>query len=300
MADHPLHPDLAKLNKLNFPMHNALLPVCNAFLRLPISRRYRGIRCEKHRANGVPVRVYSPKDLEGDAPALVYFHGGGFALRAAPQHYKLAQVYAEEARCRVVLVDYSLRPFPAPANDCYTAWQWTVRSCRKLHIDPTRMAVGGDSAGGALAIACCLMARDRAFSMPCFQLLIYPVTDRRLETRSAKALVDAPMWNTEKSRVMWKRYLSAPHSLPMEYASPMEAESFTGLPGAYVETAEFDSLRDEGTAYAAALQKTGAPVELNMTRGTVHGFELCWKAQPTQYAIDRRVDALRRALHKAL
>lgn len=299
MADYPLHPDLARLKKLDFPMHSALLPLCNAFLHVPISRRYRGIRCKKYRADGVPVRVYSPKGLTGDAPVLVYFHGGGFALRAAPQHYKLAQVYCEEANCRVVLVDYSVRPFPAPVNDCFTAWRWVVNNSRRLAIDPTRMAIGGDSAGGALAIACCLMARDSAVPLPCFQLLIYPVTDRRLQTASMAAFPDTPMWNAKKSRTMWQRYLSKPHDLPMEYASPMEAESFAGLPGAYVETAEFDSLRDEGAAYAAALQKTGAPVELNMTKGTVHGFELCWKAQPTQYAIDRRTDALRRALHKA-
>lgn len=298
---YPIHPQLEKLGKLNAPMHEALLPLCNAFLRLPISRRYRGIRCKKYaiRANGrkVELRVYAPKDLKGTAPCLVYFHGGGFALRGAPQHYKLAQVYCEEVRCRVVFVDYGVKPFPVPAEDCFAAYLWTVRNAAKLHIDPTRIAVGGDSAGGNLAVACCLMARDMLAPLPCFQMLIYPVTDRRMQTLSMAAFPDTPMWNAEQNRFMWKWYLSKPHDLPTEYASPMEAESLKGLPNAYVETAEFDCLRDEGAAYGAALQKAGSTVEMNMTAGTVHGFELAWNAEPTQTAIDRRVNALRRALN---
>ena len=296
MKPYPIHPRYSALEKLDAPMHSALLPLCNAFLRLPISRRYRGIRRTKKRADGVPVSIYSPKDLKGDAPCLVYFHGGGFALRAAPQHYKLAQVYCEEARCRVVLVDYSVRPFPAPVLDCFAAYRWVVKNAHRLAIDPKRIAVGGDSAGGALAAACCLMARDKRIPLPCFQLLVYPVTDRRMQTPSMAAFPDTPMWNAKKNAVMWRRYLSRPHDLPMEYASPMEAESFSGLPDAYVEVAEFDCLRDEGVAYAMALQKGGAKVEMNMTAGTVHGFELAWKAEPTQMAIDRRVHALRKAL----
>lgn len=300
MTNYPLHPDLAGLAKLNPPMNSALLAVSNAFLRLPLCRRYRGIRLKRRRISGYSNRrmglhIYAPKDLTATAPCLVYFHGGGFAMRAAPQHYKLAQVYAEEARCRVVLVDYSLAPFPAPAEDCFAAYKWVINRAAKLHIDPTRIAVGGDSAGGALAAAVCLMARDRCCSVPCFQLLVYPVTDRTMTTPSMQAFRDTPMWNTEKSKIMWQRYLSRPFQIPVEYAAPMEAESLAGLPNAYVETAEFDCLRDEGAAYAVRLQQAGSAVELNMTKGTVHGFELKWKAQPTQNAIDRRVEALQKA-----
>lgn len=298
MANYPLHPDLAGLAKLNPPMNTGLLAVSNAFLRLPLCRRFRGIRLKKRRIPGyghrLGLHIYTPRKLKETAPCLVYFHGGGFAMRAAPQHYKLAQVYAEEAGCRVVLVDYSLHPFPAPAEDCFTAYKWVVHNCRKLQVDPTRIAVGGDSAGGALAAAVCLMARDRCCVAPCFQLLVYPVTDRTMSTPSMAAFRDTPMWNTVKNEIMWQRYLSRPTDTPMEYASPMEAPSLTGLPDAYVETAEFDCLRDEGAAYAVALQRAGSRVELNMTKGTVHGFELKWKAQPTQSAIDRRVEALRK------
>ena len=302
MDPYSLHPELTGLNKLRLPMNRFLLSLINGFLRLPLCRRYRGIRCKKRKAriNGrvVPLRIYAPKDLTENAPCLVYFHGGGFVLRAAPHHYKLAQVYAEEAKCRVVLVDYSLAPFPAPTEDCFAAYRWVIEQAPKLGIDPTRTAVGGDSAGGALAAACCLMARDRKLPAPCFQLLIYPVTDRRMQTASMAQFSDTPMWNAKNNRIMWKRYLPPSHPEPIEYASPMEALSFTHLPNAYVETAEFDCLRDEGAAYGTALSKAGSTVEINMTAGTPHGFELKWKAEPTQKAIDRRVDALRRAFTK--
>lgn len=299
MADYPLHPDLSGLSKLNPPMNTALLAISNAFLRFPLCRRYRGIRLKKQRipaySGRIGLHIYAPKELKDTAPCLVYFHGGGFAMRAAPQHYKLAQVYAEEARCRVVLVDYRLSPFPAPAEDCFAAYKWVVANCTKLKVDHARIAVGGDSAGGALAAAVCLMARDQNFPQPCFQLLVYPVTDQTMSTPSMAAFPDTPMWNARKNGIMWQRYLSSPFDAPVEYASPMDAESLEGLADAYVETAEFDCLRDEGAAYAVRLQKSGSCVELNMTKGTVHGFELKWNAQPTQQAIDRRVEALKAA-----
>lgn len=299
MSKYPLHPDLARIGKLNPPMNRIVLVLGNACLRLPLCRKYRGIRLKKRSISGygrrIGLHIYAPKDLKGTAPCLVYFHGGGFAMRAAPQHYKLAQVYAEEARCRVVLVDYSLAPFPAPAEDCFAAYKWVMQNAHKLHIDPARIAVGGDSAGGALAAAVCLMARDRKCPAPCFQMLVYPVTDRAMSTRSMADFRDTPMWNTCKNEIMWQRYLRRPFETPIEYASPMDANSLEELPDAYVETAEYDCLRDEGAAYAVRLQQSGSRVELNMTKGTVHGFELKWKAGPTQSAIDRRVEALRNA-----
>lgn len=301
MSEYPLHPDLASLSKLNVPANPALLAMGNVLLRLPFFHpRYRGIRCKKIRIRGhksrITLRLYRPRNRKGNAPCLVYFHGGGFATRTAPQHYRLVQVYAEEVGCAAVLVDYVPCPFPGPAEDCFLAYRWIVEHARRLKLDPTRIAVGGDSAGGCLAAACCLMARDRRIPMPCFQMLVYPVTDHTMGTRSMAAFTDTPMWNSEKNQAMWQRYLSYPYPAPVEYASPMQAQSLAGLPDAYVETAEFDCLRDEGAAYAMRLQKSGSAIELYMSKGTVHGFEFKWKAQPTQLAIDRRVDALRRAL----
>lgn len=299
MSKYPLHPELSRLARLNAPTNAAFVKLGNILLRFPLCRRYRGIRLRKRRIPGprrsIGLHIYAPKALKGSAPCLVYFHGGGFAMRAVPQHYKLAQVYAEEARCRVVLVDYRPAPFPAPVLDCYAAYKWVVKNVRKLLIDPSRIAVGGDSAGGALAAAVCLMARDQNFPPPCFQMLIYPVTDRAMTTASMAAFPDTPMWNSRKNEVMWKRYLSRPFSVPVEYASPMDAHTLKDLPDAYVETAEFDCLRDEGAAYAVRLQQDGSHVEINMTKGTVHGLELEWNATPTQHAIDRRVNALQKA-----
>lgn len=303
MSNYPLHPELKKLSKLSAPNSVAMLPVINGFLSLPLWKRVKGVkskagRCKSYDGYGVPFRVFTPKDAGGPLPCLVYFHGGGFAIKASPHHYHLAQLYAKMGRCKVVFVDYRLarkHPFPTPAEDCFAAYRYVLDHADEFGIRRDKIAVGGDSAGGALAAACCLMARDRGVTMPCFQLLIYPVTDRRMQTNSMAAFPDTPMWNAEKNKSMWELYLREEADDQLPYASPMEAASFACLPRAYVETAEFDCLRDEGAAYAVALRKAGVPVEIFMTKGTVHGYDFLTKTEPVKIALDRRYIALQRA-----
>ena len=129
--------------------------------------------------------------------------------------------------------------------------------------------------------------------MPLFQLLIYPVTDRRMQTESCKKFTDTPMWNSKLSEMMWHNYLQEDNPSNIAYASPMEADSFEGLPDAYVETAEFDCLHDEGIAYAEALRKAGAAVEINETKGTMHGFDIVRNAPTTQKAVAKRIEYIR-------
>ena len=174
---------------------------------------------------------------------------------------------------------------------------WAAASI-KLSIDPARVAVAGDSAGGALAAAVCQMARDRGSSLPCAQLLIYPVTDRRMDYPSCRAYTDTPMWNARLSKKMWQGYVQDPAAPHMAYASPMEADTFEGLPPAYVETAEFDCLHDEGVAYALALQGAGVDVTLSETEGTMHGFDIAMKAPTTQAAIAARLAYLDKVFYE--
>ncbi len=245
----------------------------------------------------IEILIFDPYGIEEPAPCLVYDHGGGFFFGGAGYHYKLAKQYALETPCKVVFVQYRLalkNPHPTPVCDCYSALRWTFENADKLNIDKAKIAVGGDSAGGALAAAVCQMARDRGTDMPLFQLLVYPVTDRRMNYDSCCKFTDTPMWNAKLSVKMWQGYVQDENAPDIAYASPMEAKIFENLPSAYVETAEFDCLHDEGIAYAEVLRKAGVSVELNETQGTMHGFDIVEKAPTTKAAVANRIDYMQR------
>ena len=249
----------------------------------------------------ISVVVIDPYGLEEVSPCLVYYHGGGFFFEGAGYHYKLAKQYALECECRVIFVQYRLapkNPHPTPAEDCYASLRWTFENAERLKIDQEKIAVGGDSAGGALAAAVCQMARDRGTDMPLFQLLVYPVTDRRMNYDSCRKYTDTPMWNAKLSVKMWQGYVQDENAPDIAYASPMEAQSFEKLPSAYVETAEFDCLYDEGIAYANALLEAGVSVELNETRGTMHGFDIVEKAETTKRAVAERISYMKHQLYR--
>lgn len=244
----------------------------------------------------IEVLFFEPYGIEEPSPCLVYYHGGGFTLAASAAHYRVIKQCSLEAECKVVFVQYRLapeNPHPTPSEDCYAALRWTFENAEMLNIDRNAIAVGGDSAGGALAAAVCQMARDRGTDMPLFQLLIYPVTDRRMQTDSCRQFTDTPMWNAKLNEKMWSDYLQDETASSLAYASPMEAQSLENLPDAYVETAEFDCLRDEGIAYARALKDAGATVVLNETKGTMHGFDIVRNAPTTKKAVAKRIEYIR-------
>lgn len=229
-------------------------------------------------ADGAPVHltIYRRSGLDWRAPCLVYFHGGGFCIRDQGYIHRYAAQYARGAECAVVFVHYrtaDAAPFPAPFEDCYAALRRVWDNTSKLRLDRARIAVGGDSAGGALAAACALRARDEGGPKLCFQLLVYPATDSRMETDSMRKYTDSPLWNAGLNRKMWAIYLrDGDHGMP-QCAAPMLASDFSGLPPAYVEVEEFDCLHDEGTAYAKALERAGVLVQLEDVKGAFHGFD---------------------------
>lgn len=249
----------------------------------------------------IEVLLFEPRGIVENSPCLVYYHGGGFFFGAAWYHYKIAKRYALEVGCKLAFVQYRLapkNPHPTPSEDCYAALKWTFENSSRLGIDKNRIAVGGDSAGGALAAAVCQMARDRGTDMPCFQLLVYPVTDRRMDTESNRKFTDTPMWNSTLSAMMWQGYVQDENLSNIAYASPMEANSFAGLPDAYVETAEFDCLRDEGIAYAGALKAAGVEAVLNETKGTMHGFDAATGATVSKNAVARRIQYMKKMFER--
>ena len=250
--------------------------------------------------DGTPIRltIYRPEALDWAAPCLVYFHGGGFCLEDAGYIHRYAAQYAEGARCMVVFVHYrtsDTAPFPAPFQDCYAALRWVWDNAASLRVDRARLAVGGDSAGGALAAACALRARDENGPRLSFQLLIYPVTDCRMKTASMQKYTDSPLWNAELNRKMWELYLQDGDCGTPEYAAPMLARDFSGLPSTYVEVEEFDCLHDEGVAYAQALEAAGVKVQLEDVPGTFHGFDLFTGREISQAMVQKRLQALRQA-----
>jgi acetyl esterase/lipase len=248
----------------------------------------------------IPLRIYRPQADE-ILPVFVYFHGGAFALGEIKLFDAVCGGFAADADVVVVSVDYRLAPeypFPAAVEDCYAALEWVAANAEDLAVDPAAVAVGGLSAGGALAAAVALMARDRNGPAIAFQLLVNPVLDDRLETVSARSFTDTPLWNSREAAIMWDLYLGPKLRQVSPYAAPARATDLSGLPPAYVLTSEFDPLRDEGIAYALRMLEEGIAVELHNVAGTFHGFDAFPTSISRTIAAEQHT-ALRRALYKS-
>jgi acetyl esterase len=222
----------------------------------------------------ITVRAYSPGG-PGPHPALVYYHGGGWVIGDLYTHDGLCRSLTNAARCAVVSVDYRLAPeskYPVPAEDSYAALRWVAANAGRLGIDPRRIAVGGDSAGGNLATVVALMARERGGPALVHQVLIYPVTDHDLSTPSYLENATGYVLTREGMRWFWSHYLAREAQGREPHASPLRASSLAGLPSALVITAEYDPLRDEGEAYAARLRDAAVPVTVTRYPGMFHGF----------------------------
>ncbi|HSE95538.1 MAG TPA: alpha/beta hydrolase [Methylomirabilota bacterium] len=222
----------------------------------------------------IAMRLYRPAG-RAPFPALVFYHGGGWVIGDLDTHDGLCRALTNAAGCVVASVDYRLAPehrFPTAAEDAHAAAAWLARHAPELGVDARRIAVGGDSAGGNLAAVVALMARDRGGPALAFQLLVYPVTDRDLDTPSYRENAEGYLLTREAMRWFWDHYLGDTGTGHHPYASPLRAERLTGLPPALVQTAGFDPLRDEGEAYATRLRAAGVPVTLTRYPGMIHGF----------------------------
>jgi acetyl esterase/lipase len=251
----------------------------------------------------VPVRVYRPQRREeGDlAPGVLLIHGGGFIIGSVEAEHAGAALMAVDSGAVVVSVEYRLapeHPFPAGLHDCYAALSYLHEEAASLGVDPARVALCGTSAGGGLAAASALLARDLGGPPVCFQMLHIPELDDRLETPSMRAFVDSPVWNRPLAVKSWQAYLGGHYGSPEipTYAAPARAEDLSGLPPAYVSTAEHDPLRDEGIIYALRMLQAGVSVELHQFPGTFHGSALVTTAAVSRRAQREAALVLRRAL----
>ncbi|MDO7867875.1 alpha/beta hydrolase [Nocardioides jiangxiensis] len=221
---------------------------------------------------GVPARLYVPR--AGSEALLVYIHGGGWIVGDIDSHDSTCRVLAEKAGVRVLSLDYRLapeHPFPAAYEDCMAAYRWVAAHAADLGADPARLAVGGDSAGGNLSAAVALQAAEEGLPLA-FQLLIYPATDPRAGTESHRLFREGFFLTGNLMDRATASYAPTPEKLADPRYAVIDAEVPAGLAPAYVCTAGFDPLRDEGEAYAEKLMAAGVEVEYECFTGQIHGF----------------------------
>jgi acetyl esterase len=253
-------------------------------------------------ASDIPLRVYrgigtTPADK---LPALIYYHGGGWLLGDLDSHDGVCRRFANVARCCVVSVDYRMAPehkFPAAVDDCAAATRWAVTQAGALGIDPARIAVGGDSAGGNLAAVMALLARDGALPPLTFQLLIYPATDMMMTTVSSRTITDGVPLTSKTMRWFIDHYTRGGADERDWRASPLRAADLSGTAQALVLTCACDPLCDEGIAYAHRLEREGVRVTHLHFSDQIHGFMSMGRIiRAADVAIDMMGVALKKAL----
>ena len=305
MAKYPIKKEFFPFSWFKPPISKPFLKLVVPFVKVPkfiYKDKALTTTCheiESYDGKKIQCFLFSPKQSSENAPCLIYIHGGGFVLPAGGYHYKNAMYYAKELGCKVWFINYRLAPkypFPVFFEDCYTATCYLYDNAERLGIDTNKIGIGGDSAGSTLSVGVCMMAKDRNHPIKfIFQMLPYPFLDMRGISESNKKYTDTPMWNSKLSkRITPFVKVNREDASSYVYFSPVEANSFDYLPPAYIETAEFDCLHDDGIIYAELLKKAGVPVVVNQTQGTMHGFDIKQKAPTTKQALEDRLAFMRK------
>ncbi|OUM02994.1 alpha/beta hydrolase [Variovorax sp. JS1663] len=245
----------------------------------------------------LPARLYAPSNET--LPVLLFFHGGGFTVGSIATHDTLCRVLSRKSGCAVVSLDYRLAPehkFPTASNDAWDALQFVAKEAAGLGLDGSRLALGGDSAGGTLAAACAIFARDAGLPVA-LQMLFYPGTTAHQDTPSHRRLAQGPLLDELLITWFFSQYLNTPADRDDWRFAPLNAEDVEGVAPAWIGLAECDPVVDEGIAYADKLRAAGVPVALEIYRGVIHEFVKMGRAIPE--ALQAQADAAR-ALKEAL
>ncbi|MED1470775.1 alpha/beta hydrolase [Bacillus salipaludis] len=224
----------------------------------------------------IPIRIYTPEG-DGPFPIVVYFHGGGFVYGGLESHDAVCRSIVKASQHLLVSVDYRLapeNPFPAAPNDCFTAAKWVYQNAVELNGDPTKLSVAGDSAGGNLATVVALMAKEQDGLEITKQVLLYPVVDHYQPEKYASYIENGSGYflTTDAMALFSRLYVQSDEYAEDYHAAPITAPDLSGLPPAFIITAEFDPLRDEGELYGEKLRETGVSAVIRREKGLIHGF----------------------------
>jgi acetyl esterase/lipase len=293
MPSTEFHPDLRKFARLapRSLVGPRSLRIVRTLSGLQRRRTPDGVEALTLRS-GIGVRLHRPVGVEQPGPALLWIHGGGYVIGSAQQDDALCHRFARELGVIVAAVDYRLAPeypYPAPLEDCYSALTWLVGLPA---VDPTRVAIAGASAGGGLAAALALLARDRGEVTPALQLLAYPMLDDR--SGSVPNSSNYRLWSPKSNRFGWAAYLG---NADPQTAVPARRDDVSGLPAAWIGVGTHDLFHDEDLAYADRLRAAGVPCHVEVVQGAFHGFDLVLpKAAVSQSFFTSQCAYLRTAL----
>jgi acetyl esterase/lipase len=253
-------------------------------------------------ASEIRVRIYRPAGNRSTLPGLYWIHGGGMIVGRIEDDEPRVKAFVGQIGCVAVSVEYRLapeHPHPAPVEDCYAGLVWTAERADEIGIDPALLAVGGASAGGGLAAATALLARDRGTPALIFQLLICPMLDDRNITPSSHEITDIGVWDRDMNISGWTALLGDERGTDVvsPYAAPARMSDLSGLPAAFIDVGALEVFRDEDVDYALRLMRAGVPTELHVYAGAYHGWDgFAPMARISQAAVAARIAALRRAL----
>jgi acetyl esterase/lipase len=288
------HPDLRVIAHLlpGGAFNRRTLPVIRALTRLQARRSPKDVDLARL-PSGISVRLHRPPHPDSAGGALLWIHGGGYVIGSAAQDDRRCRRFADRLGVPVAAVDYRLapkHPYPAALEDCYEALAWLTRL---PGVDPTRVAIGGASAGGGLTAALALLARDRGELAPVFQLMVYPMVDDRSCDRPRVRNRRYRMWNPNTNRLGWTAYLNGADP---QVAVPSRHDNLDGLPPAWIGVGTLDPLHDENVEYARRLKDAGVACDLDIVTGAFHGFDIVAPAAGVSRAFfDRQCEALRNA-----
>lgn len=241
--------------------------------------------------------IESKAEQKEPVPCIVYFHGGGFMMPLQTMMLENASFYAAKTGYKVFLPEYRYAP-KAPCRttieDCFYMVRHLMKHYMEYGVDPARMILYGDSAGGALAAGTAHLMRDRGLPAAAGQMLVYPVADHHSERYASMEKYKDAVWPKKSNLFMWKYYLKGAGEKAVRYASPMNMADFKGLPSAYVEPQEIDILLDEGIAYAKKLEQAGCLLELNVIPGSYHGFDWDHTSALVQRVLVHRCEVMRK------
>jgi len=302
--DNELAPVLAQAKALDFGDIAAARRLREGLM--PTYRPSQDVRLSEYQVRGlggapdVPVFVLAPGIVTKEKrPAVLWIHGGGFVLGDAREPLPFLHKLVQDTSAVTVSVQYRLAPetpFPGPLDDAQAALDWLLDQADALGVDPGRIAICGQSAGGALAAGLVLRMRDEGRPPLAFQLLDIPVLDDRAITISARAYTDTLVWNRRNAELGWKAYLGSAIDTVSIYAAPARAEDLRGLPPTFISVTQYDPLRDEGIEYARRLAQANVPTELHLYPGTFHGSS---RAAPAAAVSIQQDTDLRQALVRA-